>query len=200
MNDSVFKVLKIFSFSPPEKRSLHLRAIEKGLFSTSIFRFHKTITFRRVLLLMILSSPTICPRRPGEGWEPSGGGFAPLHRPFGRPAFFVAGPRVTEVSLSGSTRRLNDSVFKVLEIFSFYSPEKRSLHLRAIEKGLFVASILRFHRKITFRYHLALLILSSPLFILDTPGRVGNLLAADLHRSIGLSCKNRTLSDTCTEF
>ena len=51
------------------------------------------------------SSP-ICPRHPGEGWEPSGGGFAPLHRPFGRPAFFVAGPRVTEVSLSGSTRRL----------------------------------------------------------------------------------------------
>ena len=56
----------------------------------------------------------ICPRRPGEGWEPSGGGFAPLHRPFGHPAFFVAGPRVTEVSLSGSSRRLNYSVFKVL--------------------------------------------------------------------------------------
>ena len=55
-----------------------------------------------------------CPRRPGEGWEPSGGGFAPLHRPFSRPAFFVAGPRVTEVSLSGSTRRLNYSGFKVL--------------------------------------------------------------------------------------
>ena len=33
--------------------------------------------------------------------------------PFGRPAFFVAGPRVTEVSLSGITRRLNYSVFKV---------------------------------------------------------------------------------------
>ena len=56
----------------------------------------------------------ICPRRPGEGWEPSGGGFAPLHRPFGRPAFFMAGPRVTEVSLSGSSRRLSYSVFKVL--------------------------------------------------------------------------------------
>src|SRR5699024_6837443 len=61
-----------------------------------------------------LGPSPICPRRPGEGWEPSGGGFAPLHRPFGRPAFFVAGPRVTEVSLSGSTRRLNYSVFKVL--------------------------------------------------------------------------------------
>ena len=56
----------------------------------------------------------ICPRRPGEGWEPSGGGFAPLHRPFGRPAFFVAGPRVTEVSLSGSSRKLSYSIFKVL--------------------------------------------------------------------------------------
>ena len=33
---------------------------------------------------------------------------------FGRPAFFMAGPRITEVSLSGSTRRLSYSVFKVL--------------------------------------------------------------------------------------
>ena len=56
----------------------------------------------------------ICPRRPRKGWESSGGGFAPLHRPFARPAFFMAGPRVTEVSLSGSTRRLNYLVFKVL--------------------------------------------------------------------------------------
>ena len=63
---------------------------------------------------MILGSPPICPRRPGEGWEPSGDGFAPLHRPFSRPAFFVAGPRVTEVSLSGSSRRLSYAVFKVL--------------------------------------------------------------------------------------
>ena len=31
------------------------------------------------------------------------------------------------------------------------------------------------------------MILGSPPFVLDTPGRVGNLLAADLHRSIGLS-------------
>src|SRR5699024_12799848 len=52
-----------------------------------------------------LGPSPICPRHPGEGWEPSGGGFAPLHRLFSRPAFFVAGPRVTEVSLSGSTRR-----------------------------------------------------------------------------------------------
>ena len=29
--------------------------------------------------------------------------------------------------------------------------------------------------------------LGSPPFVLDAPGRVGNLLAADLHRSIGLS-------------
>ena len=119
----------------------------------------------------------ICPRHPGEGWEPSGGGFAPLHQPFGRPAFFVAGPRVTEVSLSGSTRRLNDSVFKVLEIFSFSGLEKRSLHLRAIEKGLFIASIFRFHKTITFHHVLPLMILSSPPFVLDAPGRVGNLLA-----------------------
>ena len=103
--------LGIFSFSGLEKRSLHLRAIEKGPFATSILEFHKTITFHCVLDTGF--SP-ICPRRPGEGWEPSGGGFAPLHRPFGRPAFFVVGPRVTEVSLSGSSRRLNYSVFKVL--------------------------------------------------------------------------------------
>ena len=31
------------------------------------------------------------------------------------------------------------------------------------------------------------MILDSPPFVLDAPGRVGNLLAADLHRSIGLS-------------
>ena len=108
------RTLEIFSFSSPEKISLHLRAIEKGPFATSILGFHKTITFRRVLLFMILGSPLFVLDTPGEGWEPSGGGFAPLHRPFGRPAFFVAGPRVTEVSLSGSSRRLNYSVFKVL--------------------------------------------------------------------------------------
>ena len=43
--------LEIFSFSFPEKRSLHLRAIEKGPFATSILGFHKTITFRYVLIL-----------------------------------------------------------------------------------------------------------------------------------------------------
>ena len=74
-----------------------------------------------------------------------------------------------------------------LGIFSFSGLEKRSLHLRAIEKGLFVASILRFHKIITFHHVLPLIILGSPPFVLDAPGRVGNLLAADLHRSIGLS-------------
>src|SRR5699024_57111 len=70
---------------------------------------------------------------------------------------------------------------------SFSSPEKRSLHLRAIEKGLFSTSIFRFHKTITFRRVLLLMNLGSPPFVLDAPGRVGNLLAADLHRSIGLS-------------
>ena len=49
--------LGIFSFSGLEKRSLHLRAIEKGLFVASILRFHKTITFHHVLPLMILVLP-----------------------------------------------------------------------------------------------------------------------------------------------
>ena len=74
-----------------------------------------------------------------------------------------------------------------LGIFSFSGLEKRSLHLRAIEKGLFIASIFKFHKTITFHHVLPLIILGSPPFVLDAPGRVGNLLAADLHRSIGLS-------------
>ena len=32
-----------------------------------------------------------------------------------------------------------------------------------------------------------------PPFVLDTPGKVGNLLAADLHRSIGLSAASPSL-------
>ena len=74
-----------------------------------------------------------------------------------------------------------------LGIFSFSGLEKRSLHLRAIDKGLFIASILGFHKTITFHHVLPLMILGSPPFVLDAPGRVGNLLAADLHRSIALS-------------
>src|SRR5699024_12729638 len=43
------------------------------------------------------------------------------------------------------------------------------------------------HKTITFHHVLPLIILGSPPFVFDAPGRVGNLLAADLHRSIGLS-------------
>ena len=38
-----------------------------------------------------------------EKGKHSDGGFAPLHWPLGHPVFFMTGPRITEVSLSGST-------------------------------------------------------------------------------------------------
>ena len=38
-----------------------------------------------------------------EKGKHSGVGFAPLHWPLGHPVFFMTGPRITEISLSGST-------------------------------------------------------------------------------------------------
>ena len=90
-----------------------LTSHREGPFFTLNFRISQNNHILLYFASYNIGFSPICPRRPGEGWEPSGGGFAPLHRPFGRPAFFMAGPRVTEVSLSGSTRRLSYSVFKV---------------------------------------------------------------------------------------
>ena len=39
-------------------------------------------------------------------WELFGGGFAPLHWHLSHPVCFLTGPRITEVSLSGSTEKL----------------------------------------------------------------------------------------------
>ena len=91
-----------------------LTSHREGSFFTLHFKISQNNHISLYFASYDLGFSPICPRRPGEGWEPSGCGFAPLHRPFGRPAFFMAGPRVTEVSLSGSTRRLSYSVFKVL--------------------------------------------------------------------------------------
>ena len=91
-----------------------LTSHREGTFRSIIFKISQN---NHISLCFTFYDPgfsPICPRHPGKRWEPSGGGLAPLYRPFGRPAFFVAGPRVTEVSLSGSTRRLSYSIFKVL--------------------------------------------------------------------------------------
>lgn len=45
----------------------------------------------------------IRPRLPASGAWTSGSGLVPLHWHFSHPVCFVTGPRITEVSLSGST-------------------------------------------------------------------------------------------------
>ena len=102
-----------FLFLRSREKIPTLTSHREGPFRNLDFRISQNNHISPCFASYDLGFSPICPRCPGEGWEPSGGGFAPLHRPFGRPAFFVAGPRVTEVSLSGSTRRLNYSVFKV---------------------------------------------------------------------------------------
>ncbi len=130
--------LGIFSFSGLEKRSLHLRAIEKGLFVASILRFHKTITFHHVLPLMILVLPHLSS-------TPRGGLGTFWRRTCTAPSAFQP-PRL--------------------------------LHGRAASYGSIIV----------WKYQeAAYSIFKVPPFVLDAPGRVGNLLAADLHRSIGLS-------------
>ena len=103
-----------FLFLRSREKIPTLTSHREGPFRNLDFRISQNNHISPCFASYDLGFSPICPRRPGEGWEPSGGGFAPLHRPFGRPAFFVVGPRVTEVSLSGSSRRLNYSVFKVL--------------------------------------------------------------------------------------
>ena len=112
--DSLLAISETTLFLLFREKILTLTSHREGPFFTLNFRISQNNHISLYFTSYGLGFSPICPRRPGEGWEPSGGGFAPLHRPFGRPAFFMAGPRVTEVSLSGSTRRLNYSVFKVL--------------------------------------------------------------------------------------
>ena len=56
-----------------------------------------SITLKELGLLERLQSHA------AEKGKHSGVGFAPLHWPLGHPVFFMTGPRITEVSLSGST-------------------------------------------------------------------------------------------------
>ena len=112
--DSLWAISETTLFLLSGEKILTLTSHREGPFYSINFQISQNNHISPCFASYNLGFSPICPRRPGEGWEPSGGGFAPLHRPFGRPAFFVAGPRVTEVSLSGSTRRLSYSVFKVL--------------------------------------------------------------------------------------
>ena len=80
-----------------------------AMWGSSAARFFRSHSWRGQLRHAYPTLPSLLrfwgnlpPGTPEKG-KHSGVGFAPLHWPLGHPVFFMTGPRITEVSLSGST-------------------------------------------------------------------------------------------------
>ena len=82
---------------------------------------------------------------------------------------------------------LVDSLWAISETTLFLLSGEKSLTLTSHREGPFFTLNFKISQNNHISPCFASYDLGSPPFVLDAPGRVGNLLAADLHRSIGLS-------------